>query len=126
MSEMVYVLMEDGWDYNDEVYFSSDGGRPSKVFVSKEAADAEAKARNLKEFQDLVRSGEIRGYAYSLNEICDDPENEIFYTLSGKSAEDWWDNPGDNLVAEPTTEQWNQLFGCFNLNFWSVVSVEKG
>lgn len=31
----VYVLMEHGWEYNDEVYFQGAGGNPKLVFTSK-------------------------------------------------------------------------------------------
>ena len=51
----VYVLMEEGWEYNDEVYFHPDSGSgtPVKVFETHEAAITECNSRNIESFRDL-------------------------------------------------------------------------
>lgn len=139
MSEKFYVLMEVGFDYNDETYFryNGGGGHPSRVFTNKKKAEEAALKNNLTEFQKLIRSDEIREYGYGLDEVLANDVTEddllfqegIFMTLFGKTAEDWWDSLYDSaatLQVEPTQEQWEKLFKCFNLNFWEVVTVEKG
>lgn len=42
--KVAYVVVEIGWEYNDEYYYrgESDGGNPVKVFLDKAAAEAEA------------------------------------------------------------------------------------
>lgn len=136
--ETFYVLMEQGWDYNDEVYFSSEGGHPTKVFTDKEKAEAEANRLSMVDFKRLILSGEIREYAYGLDEILSAEATEedtlyeegIFMTLFGKPAEEWWDSfeyrSRATIQGEPTDEQWQKLFSCFNFNFYNVVTVEKG
>lgn len=145
MSETFYVLMEEGWDYNDEVFFRTEngGGHPEKVFADKEKAEAEANRLNMKRFRELVTSGEVHEYAYSLDDILSDKATEddlmfeegIFMQMFGKTAEDWWENYYNqrwedrrkgNLKVEPTDEQWGKLYDCFNLGFYEVVTVEKG
>jgi len=126
--------MEQGWDYNDEIFFSSEGGHPEKFFSSEEEADKAADEANLKEFKRLVKSGEIREYGYSMDDIIDGTDEDlmfqegIFMTVFGKTAEDWWEDyrGKDNVKGEPTEEQWKKLMSCFNLNFYDVVEVKKG
>ena len=58
----VYVLMEEGWDYNDETYFRSEagGGHPECFFLSEEEANKECQARNIASFKKLWANGDIR------------------------------------------------------------------
>ena len=137
----VYVLMEEGWDYNDEVYFRSDGGggHPSCFFGSQEEADKECQTRNIKSFRELWQSGEIREYCYGidellpyesrkdkaskklLNETC-----EKLFGLDWNEVDDQFSNEDRVTILESATDaDWTQLFDLMNLNFWNVVKVEK-
>lgn len=136
MSQTFYVLMEQGWDYNDEYYFHIDGGNPHKVFTDKERADKVADELNLEQFKELFTNGEIREYSYGgLEEILSGEGSEedlygegLFKTLFGKTAYDWWKSLNEDceLLVEPTKEQWRTLMNCFSLNFWEVAEVQKG
>ena len=140
MSETIYLVMEQGFDYNDEYYFQVDGGHPDSFFTDRDAAQAACKAKNLEEFKRLVKRGEIREYSSDgLDSLLSDDVTEddllyeagIFKTLFGLTAEDWYEAPwnhdvDDSLKVEPTEEQWLQLMNCFNLDFYSVVTVQKG
>jgi hypothetical protein len=131
-----YVLMEVGFDYNDETYFryNGGGGHPSRVFSNKKKADEAATQKNIEEFKKIVANGDIRQYGYGLDEVLDSKVTEeevmyeegIFMTLFGKTAESWWDDEGGPLKVEPTDAQWKRLVDCFNFQFWEVVTVEKG
>jgi hypothetical protein len=46
-----YVLVQLGFDYNDETYNHSEGGYPVKTFDTREAADAECLARNIETYK---------------------------------------------------------------------------
>jgi hypothetical protein len=134
-----YVLMEVGFDYNDETYFryNGGGGHPSRVFSNKKKADEAAAQKNIEEFKRIVSNGEIREYGYGLDEVLSSKVTEeevmyeegIFMTLFGKTAESWWDSlydEGISFKVQPTDAQWKRLVDCFNFQFWEVVTVEKG
>lgn len=138
--DVFYVLMERGFDYNDEYYFQIDGGNPSKVFTNRKKADEACEKANLEEFKRLVKEGYIREYSSDgLDGLLSDSATEddllydsgIFKTLFGLTAEDWYEaqwnhNVDDKLKVEPTEEQWKKLMSCFNLDFYEVVTVQKG
>lgn len=141
MSETIYLVMEQGYEYNDEYYTRVDGGSPKKFFTNKKRAEEAAEAKNLEEFKRLIKEGYIREYSYDgLEGLLSDSatEDDLFYeegifkTLFGVSAEDWfesgagWSDKEVSLKVEPTEKQWKKLFSCFNLDFYSVVTVQKG
>jgi hypothetical protein len=146
MSEL-YVLMEAGWDYNDEIQFRPDGGggHPKKVFSSKDKAQKECDNLNVKEFKKLFATGEIVEYFYNWDELLHwqkrkDTEyrNQVdatctkvfgmdFDALSNsfehRSYDDRKNNPG---LKTATDKDWLAFMNCTKLNFWEVVTVEKG
>lgn len=138
----VYVLMEEGWDYNDEIYFQSDGGGagyPKAFYLSQEEADKECSRLNVKSFRELWESGEIREYCYGMDELLpyDDRKDKAKKKLLNETCEklfgmDWnevdeqFSNEDSVHIQESATEKdWQQLFDLMNLNFWNVVKVEK-
>ena len=137
----VYVLMEEGWDYNDEVYFRSDagGGHPKVFYLSQEEADKECQTRNVASFRELWVSGEIREYCYGIDELLpyDDRKDKSLKKLLNETCEKVfgldWNEVDDQLsnedrvpVLESATEaDWAQLYDLMNLNFWNVVEVQK-
>lgn len=140
---MYYILMELSFADHEGILYRDDSsaGFPKKVFSSKKKAEEVALQKNLSEFQDVIRSGGVRKYASNLDEIIfsktleDDLlfEEGIFMTIFGQTADDWWRSLrnlkwGEKLPLkiEPTPEQWQKLYDCFILRFWSVVAVEKG
>jgi len=140
MSETIYLVMEQGYEYNDEYYTRVDGGSPKSFFTNKKKAEEAAEAKNLEEFKRLIKEDYIRDYSNDgLEGFLSDSATEedllyedgIFRTLFGVNAEDWyqsggWGSKEVQLQVEPTEEQWKKLFSCFNLDFYSVVTVQKG
>jgi hypothetical protein len=136
----VYVLMEEGWDYNDETYFQSEagGGHPKCFFTSQEEADKACLANNLTSFKELWTSGEIREYCYGVSDLLpyDDRKDKAKKKLLNATCEslfgmDWEDlgeafnNQDEIPIQEQSDETWTTLFNLLNLNFWNVVKVEK-
>lgn len=130
-----FVLMEVGFDYNDEIYFSMRGlGNPLKVFTSKEEADKQAELENMVVFKSLFKDGSIYEYGYNLDEMIDrkvpraelNSKSGIFMRLFGKNANDWWGDYNCKFLREPTDQEWIQLINCFNFTFYQVIEVEKG
>lgn len=139
MSETIYLVMEQGFDYNDEYYFRTEGGHPTNFFTNKKKAEEACDKKNLAEFKRIVNSNEIREYTsdgfdglISEDTVEDELnfEEGIFKTLFGMTAWEWWKNDcyvgEDTFKVEPTEEQWLRLMKCFNLDFYSVVTVQKG
>ena len=136
----VYVLMEEGWDYNDETYFQSEagGGHPKCFFTSQEEADKACLANNLTSFKELWTSGEIREYCYGVSDLLpyDDRKDKSKKKVLNATCEslfgmDWEDlgeafnNQDEIPIQEQSDETWTTLFNLLNLNFWNVVKVEK-
>lgn len=142
----MYVLMEDGWEYNDEIMFrpESRGGNPRKVFASKKKALDECNALNVAAFKKLFASGEITEYFYGWDELL--PYNERkspefqkrltkackkVFGMDFEQVSLHFENAGyreGSLKGLPTAsdKDWLELVSCTKLNFWEVVIVEKG
>jgi hypothetical protein len=137
----VYVLMEEGWDYNDEVYFRSDagGGHPKGFFLNEEEANKECQARNLKSFKELWANGDIREYCYGIDELLpyndrkDKSQKKLLEQTCQKLFGMDWDELDEAFMNQDeipksesgTDADWQQLFDLMTLNFWNVVTVEK-
>lgn len=138
MSETIYLVMEQSFDYNDEYYFQTDGGYPNSYFLDKAKAEEACSKKNLEEFKRIVNEGDIREYtsdgfdgliSEDATEDELDFEEGIFKTLFGMSAYKWWKsgwNEDVEFKVEPSEEQWLRLMNCFSLNFYNVVTVQKG
>lgn len=67
MKEQIgYLVLEQGWEYNDEYYYRSEteGGMPHGVYLDKAAAQKECDRRNFNEFftvQDYYRAKDFKG-----------------------------------------------------------------
>ena len=63
-----YILCEISFEYNDEIYNSgeNEGSHPSRLFLSKKAANAECRKMNLENFMETTPSQ----YCYDMEEIC--------------------------------------------------------
>ena len=142
----MYVLMESGWEYNDEIMFrpESRGGNPHKVFASKTKAVKECNALNISALKKLFSTGEITEYFYGWNDLL--PYNERktpeFQKRLQKACEKvfgmdfeqvslHFDSAGYREaslkgLSTASDKDWLEFLGCIKLNFWEVVTVEKG
>ncbi len=137
----VYVLMEEGWEYNDETFFhpESGSGTPRKIFTKQEDADKECQKRNIKSLKELFKSGEANQYFYNFGDILPYPErkekeyqkklNVVLEKIFGTDVEginDKLDGRGSIQPAADTTDKdWLALYNMVNLSFWNVVECEK-
>jgi len=60
-----YVILEKGYEYDDNIYNQTDGGDPRLICFSKEDAEQRIKELNIKEY----KTTSIRNYAYDVSEI---------------------------------------------------------
>jgi len=139
--DVVYVLMHEGWEYNDEVFFraESGGGTPHSFFTKEEEAQSECDKRNLKDFKSLWENGEIRQYCYGIDELLpyDDRKNkeqrkaldkicEKIFGLDFDEIGEEFMNDNDLKILSESDEDWKELMSYLKLNFWEVVPVERG
>jgi len=135
MSEHFYVVMEQGFEYDDQYYTRFEGGSPHTLFTNKKKAEEAALLENLKEFKRVFKEGYLRDYAYDFDSLISEDATEddlyfeegIFRQLLGQSAYDWYKKREDvEFEVEPSEEQWKRLMNCFNIQFFYVVEVQKG
>jgi hypothetical protein len=137
----VYVLMEEGWEYNDETYFHPDSGSgtPTKVFGTQEAADVECNRRNLESLKKMFAEGDASQYFYNLTNIIiyssrkdsDKVERleELIQIIFGCDIDQLNDQLDyqRKIEANPDVSDttWLEFQSMTTLNFWTVVECEK-
>ena len=137
----IYVLMEEGWEYNDETYFHphSGGGTPHSFYTKESDAQAECDKRNLASFKKLWKSGDIHDYCYGFDELVsyDLSKNKgrkktlsaLLEKIFGKDFEEMTENfynRAEFQIESDSDEDWKALMSHIKLNFWEVVPVQKG
>lgn len=139
--EHVYVLMEEGWEYNDETFFhpESGSGTPRKIYASLEAAEKERDRRNVESIRNLFTSGEASQYFYSFNDIIlyESRKNhaemaklealtvKIFGLTIGEINDKLDERDGIAINPDVTDDDWLAFQSKLTLNFWDVVECEK-
>jgi hypothetical protein len=120
--EKGYVVLEVGYEYNDEYYHTGNNGEtyeaPKKVFINKDKAEIELHKKNMEHLRglDLGRYGYIledickKGKAKKLEKICEQLEINI--------------EEGDDIPKDATDEQINEILKCLDLEFFTLVEVE--
>ncbi len=137
----VYVLMEEGWEYNDETFFhpESGSGTPVKVFASQEVAEIECNKRNLESFKAIFSDGEASQYFYNIDPIIAysnrkngerlDRFDELSQIIFGCNRDgltnqlEFQKKIGSNPDVSDTT--WLEFMSMTTLNFWNVVECER-
>ena len=116
-----FVIMSIHYEYNDEVYHTteSDAGKPLKVFTDEAQAQKYADRLNVQELRGL----EIGSYTYDLDDIQEDPEAfEAWFKKFGVEVNDakW------NLTVpkEATDTDLLELYNMITLEFYTVVPTE--
>lgn len=124
-----YVVLQKGFEYNDEVYSQSEsgGGHPHKIFFTIEAAREEVEKMNLKEFKET----NITEYTYDIEDICDDPDDLLEFCNSlnekyGKiDSKDRWSSADEyRLHPMATDEESKKYASMVDLHFYEMIEVE--
>lgn len=134
MDRNVYIVVEIGWEYNDEIYQQyDDNGRPTRAFFSKEEATLVADKLNVSTFDDILKdsygvlsyldySG-MEGLGYAAIAYLDESRDD----LEGTSHSD--DEDG-SLVYDTWTKlnsvQKLEFIRLCELKFFIVQSVPIG
>lgn len=143
MSDIIYVLMEIGWDYNDEIFFQPEGGAgyPSSFYLNEDEAEKECQTRNLDSFKNLWATGEIKEHCHSIEDLLQyerDVEkkklrkkalDKTCEKIFGKDFSELNDMLNDDESLESISksdDDWKELMAFMRLTFWEVLTLERG
>ncbi len=123
----VYVVMERGAEYNDEIMSPDVGGAPRWAFLDRAEAEEAAAGRDA----NWHRENNILDYCYQLKDITPHSAAELADRISeilGRTFElpdeDDFDTTGEPLVEGPVTdEQMRKIAELFTLKFFYVVET---
>jgi hypothetical protein len=123
----VYLVMERGAEYNDEIMNPQREGDPKSVFLDRHEAEQAALARNA----SWHRTNSILDYCYKLSDVTAHSEKELNRRISEILGRPY-ELPGEghptlgyfeeSLVSGPVTdEQMKKISELFTLKFFYVV-----
>jgi hypothetical protein len=122
-----YVILQKGFEYNDEVYTESDGGNPKIIFFSKEDARAKVEQLNFDEYKQRSLSE----YTYDIDDVLsvDVEEYESFNeSLVEKYgpivAANRWDDTENILHPKANLEESKKYSEMVSTSFYDVVETE--
>lgn len=123
-----YIVVERGFEYNDEIYDLNDDSAPRQVFLDKTSALREAELRNI----DQIRQYNPQAFCYGLEEITSQSEEELGRKISEilgggfemPPEEDAWElDP--IFPSSATDDQLKEIFRLFDkLEFFQVVEAD--
>lgn len=120
MTTINYVVLERGYEYNDEIEtdvsnYGESFGIPLKIFVDEKKALKLKHELEKKKFEGL----DLGMYCYSLEDILKIKEEEFlaYFGLTESNLE---------LPETLTEEQMNYIRDNVNLDFYDVVKVPNG
>lgn len=125
----VYLVMERGAEYNDEIMSPNPGGDPRWIFLDRSEAENAAAERDAR----WHRENNILDYCYDLKEVTSHPPAELArrisqilgrpYDLPGE-GEPTFTHSDERLVQGPVTdEQMRKIAELFTLKFFYVVET---
>lgn len=116
-----YIIQRIGYEYNDEVYHTTEfgSGTPEKVYSDKQKAQEKCDELNAKELSGIP----IMEYGYSTDEIfCSlDKANKVLRELDAEIPED---SDWDYCLPKLTVENYKRLAPYLNIKFYEIVEVE--
>lgn len=121
-----YIILQKGYEYNDEIYSESDSGagHPQKVFFNRESAQKECQRLDILEFKKT----NITEYTYDIEDIlnCDESEllefcNSLNEKYGKPESSSRWDRPDDFRLNEKASEEESMKYAnMVGISFFSV------
>lgn len=122
-----YVILQKGFEYNDEVYTEGEGGNPKIVCFSKEDARDKVEKLNFDEYKQRSLSE----YTYDLEDVLDvDVEeyekfNESLVEKYGPIVtSNRWDDTENILHPKADLEESKKYSKMVSTSFYDVVETE--
>ena len=122
-----YVILQKGFEYNDEVYTEGEGGNPQIVCFSKEDAKIKVDQLNFDEY----KKRSLTEYTYDLEDVLsvdvEDYEkfNESLVEKYGPIvATNRWNDTENILHPKASVEESKKYCDMTTLSFYDVVETE--
>jgi len=138
-----YVLLEIGFEYNDEIYYCSENsaGHPQSVFLDLETAKQVLLKKNIEKFQNLFSyPGNLSEYCYEADDLFNRNRKKDFNKFLEKHCQCSLDvfiknfiYHGDDekegvrikdCLLKLSQEEWATYASFFNLTFFTLAEVE--
>jgi len=122
-----YVIMQKGYEYDDNIYNPTEGGTPTKVFFNEDAY-IEKEKLEIKCMKEL----EITNYVYSIEDELNvelDEVESFLESLNDKygipAPVNRWDSFGKfQLNPMASDEESRKFLSMHSIRFYDVVEVE--
>ena len=125
--EKAYVILKKGFEYDDNIYNESEGGKPNLIVFSEEDAKKKVDELNAKEYQQ----SSLNEYSYDLEdslnvEISDyDEFNESLNTKYGKpESKNRWESFENRLHPMANEEETKKYMSMVKLSFYEAVETD--
>lgn len=123
-----YVIIEKGYEYDDNIYNPQEGGTPMKVFFNLEDANSEKDRLEIKSMKEQ----DITHYTYSIEDELNVEINEFTSFLEslnekyGKPAPvNRWDSFGEFQLNPMASEEESKKFlSMHKVRFYDVIEVD--
>ena len=124
----VFVVVERGFEYNDEIYELEEDAAPRHVFLDKESARREAEFRNV----DQLRTVNPLAFCYELAEVCSLDAEQLQERIANILGSDY-QLPGEDGFWEldpifppsASDDQLREIFKLFDrLDFFEVIEAD--
>lgn len=123
-----YVIMQKGYEYDDNIYNPTEGGTPKKIIFNEEDAYLEKDRLEI----EYMKETDITSYSYSIEDELNIPLEEVTSFLEslndkyGKPAPiNRWDSFGEfQLNPMASDEESKKFLSMHSLRFYEVVEVE--
>jgi hypothetical protein len=122
-----YIILEKGFEYNDEIYNSSEGGNPLKIYLSYDFAKKEYQRLTIQKFKTI----NITDYDYDVSNLCDNLEaltnlceslNKKYGTIERTSK---WDSVDEyRLHPLANDEESKKYCALVDLQFYEICQSE--
>jgi hypothetical protein len=124
--EKAFVVMQKGYEYDDNIYCEINGGHPKVILFTKEEADLRVRELNIKEYQEVS----IRDFTYDdewLNVDYNDFNdfNKSLIEKYGKiPTSNHWEDTEDKLHISANESEINEYCKMVNISFYDVVEID--
>lgn len=122
-----YVIMEKGYEYDDNIYNQTEGGNPALICFSREDAEEKVKELNLSEF----KKSSISEYAYSIEDVLnvsleefDAFQNRMNEKYGKVKAQYSWDSDEYKLHESANEEEALEYQKMVDFSFYEYKETE--
>ena len=122
-----YVILKKGFEYDDNIYNSVDGGKPSLIVFEKEDAEQRVYELNILEYKEI----NISDYGYGLDEVLNVDEetySEFNKSLIEKYGEikkqSRYDRTETRLHPDANEKECKEYYDMLSIKFYEAMETD--